>query len=328
MKVTYMPFTYLRESTARALNNLFGPVVVYQPLKTHIPDDLVLLSEQQLVEIRTPIDKNNERLHSALVEFTEWAKMNPGGGAAGADYSSNMQGEIPFFGETAVNRIRSEINRCLSPEIQPEESELVFSARLFLSVAQENDRAVNNLYQDLSKFKVLEKGFLSMMEGADEAKFKRRLPGDSIWQEDPGAKQTIQRIRAWATLAAADFPEMLLTTSPFVMETLLDIYGEEINLEKLIELQVPLSSGDDGPVLSEKLYKLAKDGNFSSSDLSSLTASITCPNSTEVVTVSLFAAINRKPVDVIHDLLPGKGDLRKRDAQSALCHTLIVLVEE
>jgi hypothetical protein len=107
----YMPFAYLSEPTARILTALVGPVVVYQPLKANIPESLGALAMQGLVEIRTPITRDDDRLRAALSEFNEWARMNPGKSTPGAGFFSQRQGEIPFFEETAVNRIRSDINR-------------------------------------------------------------------------------------------------------------------------------------------------------------------------------------------------------------------------
>jgi hypothetical protein len=37
MTPAYMPFTYLSESTARILNRLVGPMVIYQPSKKTFP---------------------------------------------------------------------------------------------------------------------------------------------------------------------------------------------------------------------------------------------------------------------------------------------------
>lgn len=328
MTFAYMPFTYLPKSTARVLCSLLGPVTLYQSLKTNIPEELTELSEQGLVEIHTPIDRDNERMRSALSEFTQWAEMNPGATTAGADFLGTRQGEVPFFDESTINRIRSDINRYGTSDTEQQESELTFAARLFLSVAQENDRTTNSLDHDLGKFKAMEKDFLSTMEGADEARFNRQPPGSSIWQEDQGAKQTRQRVRSWAMLAGSEpAPEVLVTTSPAVMDYLLEMHGEELNIEELIVFPVTFSLGGVSPVLKPALDELARQENLTSDGFPSLAGVISDAASKVAVKVTLFAAVDRTPIDVIRhlatDFTVGKGD----EKPISTCHTLFALVE-
>ena len=220
----YMPFTYLPESTASVLTRLVGPMVVYQPTKKNIPDGLRTSASQGLVEIRVPVTHDDDRVCAALAEFTEWMRMNPAASTPGAGFFSARQAEIPFFDETAVNRIRSEINRYRSPGPRADQSEAEFSARLFLAVAQENDLATDHLDHDLNRFNALENDFLETLTDADDAGFPRKAYGETLWREDPGAKLTGQRIRAWFKLAAADAepPDLLVTTSASVMDTLVE----------------------------------------------------------------------------------------------------------
>ena len=76
-----------------------------------------------------------------------------------------------------------------------------------MAAAEQNDRTTVNLDQELKQFKSLEQGFLDSLVEGDEANFDRHGLGSQLWREDPGAKRTEQRIRSWATLAAAD-PEL------------------------------------------------------------------------------------------------------------------------
>jgi hypothetical protein len=186
MTPAYMPFTYLSESTARILNRLVGPMVIYQPSKKNIPDGLSTLASQGLVEIRTPITDDDDRVCAALAEFTDWVRLNPGTSTPGAGFISARQGEIPFFDETTINRIRSDIKRYHSTDPQVDVSEAGFSARLFLAVAQENDLAADLLDHDLHRFKVLEKDFLDALKDTDDVTFKREASGETLWREDPG----------------------------------------------------------------------------------------------------------------------------------------------
>ena len=97
MTPIYMPFTYLPSSTAHILATLFGPVVVYQPLGAGASDSLASLAAQGLIEIRTPLTGDEQRLKSALVEFTQWAPSEPGTIHARPRIHRFPAGQGPFF---------------------------------------------------------------------------------------------------------------------------------------------------------------------------------------------------------------------------------------
>jgi len=330
----YMPFTYLSESTARILTALVGPVVIYQPLKTNIHESLSALASQGLVAIRSPITRDDDRLRAALAEFTDWARMNPGKSTPGAGFFSQRQGEIPFFDETAIERIRSDIKRYhrSDPLVdhQTEKMEADFSARLFLALAQENDLATDRLDHDLNRFKALEKNFLNTLTDDDETGFNRQALGLEIWRDDPGAKLTGQRIRAWATLAAADdtIPELLITTSSAVIDTLLETHGDALRLERLAEIRLDVPSAGTAPVLDRVLADLAGRASLPSADLASFEKLATDAASETAVTATLFVAANQTPASVIRRIATATTSSPEEIGQpKSACHTVIVLVE-
>ncbi len=327
----YMPFTYISEAETRLLATLVGPLVIYQPLKTDIPESLSDLASQKLIEIRTPLTNGDDRLHAALVEFTEWARMNPGKSTAGAGFFSARQGEVPFFDDTAINRIRSEIRKYGSPDHPSAESEETFRARLFLAVAQENDLANDHLDLDLNRFKVLEKDFLETLKDADEAGFNRQANTGTIWREDPGATLTGQRIRAWAALAAADpkMPDLLITTSRAVMDTLSETGGEAGSLEKLTDIRLPVPPAGTVPMLGRVLADLAAQETPPSADLARFAALAAGTATTPVVTVSLLIAANRTPATVVRQMASATAVPHDEDKElKTFPHTLFVLVEK
>jgi hypothetical protein len=182
-----------------------GPVVIYQPIKKRVPENLVRLTANGVIELRAPLTRDDDRLCAALAELIDWGRMNPGRSAAEANILRTAQPRIPFFDDTAVSRIRSELRRCeaaAGPEL--DRSEAQFNARLFLALAQENDLAGESLDQHLSHFQTLTTAFLEHLPEADGAAFNRQNRWPALGQEDPGARLTGQRMRAWATLAAAD----------------------------------------------------------------------------------------------------------------------------
>ncbi len=327
MKPVYMPFTHLPESMARILCALVGPVVVYQPLATRIDAGLSALADQGVIEIRTPITGDEQRLTAALSEFTQWAAQNPGRSTPGAGFIGAQQGKVPFFDESAINRIRSEIKQYGTPAVDA--CETGFSARLFLAVAEENDRATARLDQDLRQFRSLEQGFLDALVDSDEANFSRQPLGTGIWQEDPGAKHTDQRIHAWASLAVADdaLPDLLITTSPAVMDALMETQGEAIAFERLTAIRL---SGDetDTPLLVQALGNLMTRPALTVADCEPFNALGADGAADSKFTITLYAAVKASPLTVIRQMAPAALSVPEETVRSEMApNTLIVLVE-
>jgi hypothetical protein len=334
MTPTYMPFTYLSESTARILKALVGPVVIYQPLKSNIHEHLSKLASQGLVEIRIPITQDDDRLRAALAEFTEWARMNPGKSTPGAGFYSQRQGEVPFFDETAIDRIRSDINRYqhFDPlaDHETQKAEAEFSARLFLTLAQENDQVSDHLEHDLSRFNALEKDFLNTLTDNGETGFSRQSLGAGFWRDDPGAKLTGQRMRAWATLAQADatLPELLITTSPAVIDSLLETHGDALRVEKRVEIHLDVPAAGEAPALHKVLADLADQASLPSADFASVDNLAADAASETAVTVTLFVAANQTPDRVIRRMAAATPSSPDEIGQSKLVrHTVIIMVE-
>jgi hypothetical protein len=264
------------------------------------------------------------------VEFTNWARMNPGTSTPGAAFFSTRQGKTPFFDETTINQIRSDIKKYHSPVPRSNQMETEFSARLFLAVAQENDLATASLDQDLSQFKAMEKDFLESLKDADDAAFDRQSYGGTIWREDPGGKLTEQRIRAWAALAAADdrLPDLMITTSSAVIETLSEIHGVAIRFEKLTDIRLPIPPDGTAPVLSQVLVDLVNCENLPPADFSSLKVLAADAGSGPAANVTLFAAVNRTAATVVRKMAPAATvPPEENDTPASLRHTLFVLVE-
>jgi hypothetical protein len=269
----YMPFTHLAASSARTINALVGPVVIYQPIKKRVAENLVRLTANGMIELRAPLTRDDDRLCAALAELIDWGRMNPGRSAAGANIVRTAQPQIPFFDDTAVSRIRSELRRreaAAGPE--PDRSEAQFNARLFLALAQENDLAGEGLDQHLSHFQTLTTAFLEHLPEADGAAFNRQNRWPALGQQDPGARLTGQRMRAWATLATADPtpPELLITTSSAVIDWLLEPPEDLLSLEKLAEIRISLPPAGTAPLLLRPLAALAAGSTEGLADLAAL----------------------------------------------------------
>ena len=318
----------MTEPTARILSALVGPVVIYQPMKTQVADGLTALADEGLIEIRSPLAEDEPRLKSALNEFLQWAAQNPGHAGAGAGFVGAQQGKIPFFDESTINRIRSDI-KSYQKQPEPKDDEIAFSARLFLAVAEENDRTTSNLNNDLQEFKALEQGFLESLVDGDEADFKRQLLGGGVWQEDPGARQTGQRLRAWACLVGADDdpPDCLITTSTAVMDTLVEKIDPSIFVQQVGTFRCrPAKEGH--PLLVPLLTDLISR-DASAEDIGNAFTQLDAEDTeTERITVSAYMAADISLSHFIEQIGPvGNSSSEEHGGRSVGKHTLILLVE-
>lgn len=327
----YMPFTCLAEPTARLLAGLVGPVAVYQPVDADMSASLVDLADRSLITIRTPMTGDEDRLRAALAEFTEWARMNPGRSTAGTGFVGTRQGEVPHFDEDAVNQIRAEIRRYGSA---PDDSgidarEAAFSARLFLAVAQENDQTTEGLDDNLRQFQAMEKGFVESLGVDGEADFSRQPAGSGIWREDPGARQTGQRIRAWATLAACDdaLSGLLVTTSPAVVETLQEMYADRLGLETIgvIDYAAP-DDGRESP-LAPVLAGMVGRPELTADDATAFHRLAGGASEAARVRLTLLAAHGHAPQTVVGELAAAPSSASPNVSSETARHTLILLVE-
>ena len=326
MRIAYMPFTHLAESTARKLYTLFGPVAVYQPMKIRIPETLSALAAAGLVELRTPITHDEERLAAALTEFTNWVQMNPASSSAGAGFFGARQGTVPFFDETVINRIRTDIRHHGEAGGRSDDPDALFRARLFLALAQENDMAVDSLRRDLGKVRDMEQAFIASLEDADETSFHRGVLNNGVWEEDAGAKHTIQRLRSWSTLAAFDPPQIMVTNSPAVIETLSEHLGENTGLKKWIQCKIPLIEADSPPVLMTRLAGLATGNSLDATESSELERCFDKEASGPFAPVTLYLAANWTPERFIGQMSETAPHEKEGQVARPCRHTLILLV--
>ncbi len=328
MTPAYMPFTHLPAATAGLLAGLVGPVVVYQPIATDIPESLSSLASRGIVDIRTPLTGDEARLTAAVKEFSVWAQQNPSATTPGAAFVGNRRGEVPFFDETVINRIRSEIRRFGGDDAPEARREAEFSARLFLAVAQANDQATDHLDHDLHDFKIREREFLDLLADSDAADFDRATLGAGLWREDPGARMTGQRIRAWAGLAAGDpaIPDLLVTTSRAVIDTLMES-GDPAPVETLTVMRCAIPAPDASAELAPALAELARCPTLDKACIAGL-AALDPAGDAPALTLGLFAVPGQSPATVLRRLAPAAlRTAAENDAAASSNHTLIVLVE-
>jgi hypothetical protein len=214
MKPIYFPFTYIAESVARNLSGLFGPLIVFQPVRDRLPDDLRRSAENGWIDLKTPAAGDDDRLLAFFEEFKDWGHRHHG-----AETSLKAVFEAGFYNQDFVAQIRTDIVKNQKKAFESPDPE--FLARLFLIMAQDLDARQMEIDRDMALSADRERELFTRMTGEEK---NLDLAGNPLFQTDPGAHMTGQRLAAWFRLMACAPPEsaFLVTDSPAVAALMTD----------------------------------------------------------------------------------------------------------
>jgi len=224
LNAVLFPFSWISPAQLSALEALSIRPVVLTPSEGKITPDLLKWQAAGRIEILVPLRGDDDRLGRFLREYRSWADAHRG---TDISLARILEGEIPFFDDSHVARIRSEIRRGRSGAGEgagPDQR--LTRARLFLLMAQEYDRQSREIEQDLENLQGLESAmFTELHEGRRPPGFKGLDASAAAF--DPGRFMTEERIRAWGRLYLASGPAetaagMFVTPSRAVLEAVLE----------------------------------------------------------------------------------------------------------
>ena len=220
------------------------------------------LSQDGILDIRIPVDVNGEFLDKVLKDYRGWINTHQGTETA---FLTAMAKKIPFFDESASSQIRADLKKTGKQIPSGEKPDPLFSAKLFLQIAQEFDLQKKGLGRDMMDIDAMEEDFMKDLKGEDDDDQTRTVARKVLENDDPGHYMTTERINAWASLMLQD-PQasgLFITTSRAVLEQLIDIVPE---MEEVIRLDaIPMGVDEDEALsnwqdgLIETLEKLATE---------------------------------------------------------------------
>jgi hypothetical protein len=129
-------------------------------------------------------------------------------------------------------------------------------------------------------------------------------------------------------MAADDqLPQMLVTTSSAVVETLVEAHAETSGLKRLAEIRLRRTADEPAPLLGSALAALAGAESPVSMDLSDVGLPTIDPASEPGISVAVYLAADMTTDRFIDQLTPAAVLAKPPTEQSAgVRHTLIVLV--
>lgn len=245
MHLLYFPFTFISDSTANALYHVLGRVTVYQASALVCPPHMRKMADEGLIDIRIPVKGDESRIAALLKDYRSWSDLHNGNDIK---FFKARQKRVPFYDETSVSQIRSDLKHLLKPQLQAPGDEALFSRRLFLHFAQQYDEHQMELNKSMEYCSTLQQNLVSGLQGNGAS-----LPGSpfdpvSSTYTDPGHVMTAERLNCWAHLFRHDLQagsvDMIVTSSRAAMELML----ENLSLdEPVLSLDINTLPGNDFP---------------------------------------------------------------------------------
>jgi hypothetical protein len=230
MQAIYFPMTYISDRNLTLLRTNFQNTLVYQPCYDHVPKNLQALQNDDSIDIRIPVRKDEKRLGELLAQCKTWIGDHEGGGRGLLRLDLFNETENPDLDEQFSVQIKSAIKRA-SEKTEQEVKDPLFAARFFLLTAQEFDLQQAELGNSLQSISGVENQLFKDLKGEEEDLNSFRISSTArlTGAEDPGSRMTGQRISAWYRLFQkdesplyTDAPCLFLTVSRAVFETVME----------------------------------------------------------------------------------------------------------
>ncbi|MDY6790385.1 MAG: hypothetical protein SWH54_03855 [Thermodesulfobacteriota bacterium] len=206
MKPIYFPFTYISKPVAEALHACFGKTIVYHPSSKNIPEESHQLAEYDMLDIRIPVKKDEEKLSVILKEYDAWANLHQGSRGGQLDFVKTRKNKIPFFNDTSTSQIKADIKHIADESPDRTMSDSVFNARIFLSIAQNFDMQNDKVVQDIASVETARVDLMKSLQGEDGPSplvpgYQDTFKTGCLTDDD---HMIAERIAAWALLMCRD----------------------------------------------------------------------------------------------------------------------------
>ena len=216
------PYTILTAEMVALAARFLPSLTLYQPIGGQLPDELQSWVNRGFLNISIPVPDDEATVASAADEYQLWAQqyqpgkelktIRPGGGPS----------RPPFFDESAPSQILTELKG--GDADTAEDAPRLFSARLFLCLAQNLDLHRNELRRHLDQVEADSDALMEELKPAEglESISERVPPG--ISPEDASDFMLSERFIAWTNLFLAD-----QVHDAFLVTTSLPIFTDFVN---------------------------------------------------------------------------------------------------
>jgi hypothetical protein len=225
MKPVFFPFTVLSAADAARLKALFPSVVVYQPARLELPQEMQPFAASGFLDTFAPDPADDQQLETAVRELTRWAQQHREGVGIKTASAWGPPGRAPLFEDESAARIVSEIrHRMTAAGVIEADARLSF-ARLFLRLAQEFDCRQLELHRDLDRCDQLTDDLFTSLRGEPPGRHAAvRRPATAADAGFQGAYLLAHRLAAWSQLyLSRPYPSaVFITHSPELVEHMME----------------------------------------------------------------------------------------------------------
>jgi len=165
MKPVYLPFTYVSDPIAEALCACFTQIVIYQPVGNQVPENMLKLEKEGVLDIRTPVRGDEGKIDAICRDYREWLTIHQGGEIGVLKVQDE---KIPFFSEFSSYQIIQEIKNHKQPKTRRAKAEPLFTDRIFLKIAQDYDIENWDVAQDMVFLQEMEQTLMRDLKGEDD----------------------------------------------------------------------------------------------------------------------------------------------------------------
>jgi hypothetical protein len=309
--ISYMPYTVLEECQLKMLSDTLGTLTVYSPADAIVPSHMRSWQQQGKLDIRHPEGVDPEQLLIAIENYKSWADLHQGNIGDMAGFFRSQQGRIPMMDDTNPTQIGHQIRHYGEPAAQASTDPL-FSAALFLSMAQEYDLHQYGMEKDMDAVHEMEQQMLRQLSG-DAHNVETDMPvvmpplPSSVPQSVGDPYMTTQRVQAWSRTALTDTqaPMLFLTLSKAVVDHIHDLFPDA--LEPAV-----LSLSSSG--IQEALQSLAMGSDVDALESTSDAHRLSLKNKDQLI---LYRLTGVSPIDFLYRLADqepvGDGASQKGD---------------
>jgi len=223
MNAIYFPFTCIAKQNAEKLSAIIEQLTIYLPSARSIPLKMEELSASGKLDIRIPVQKDEDNLMASYQEHIEWGKTHQQNIKSYLKHRT----ESPYlYDDSWSAQIRSDIQNTSKTKSTPDR---VFAARLFLQIAQQYDQHHLEMMDKVQSIANKEKSLFKGLKDDDFQVIDDHCEPLSDSMPDLGLYMTQERLSSWYTLMKQDdeLPSnILITSSRSVWEHLLDLSPE------------------------------------------------------------------------------------------------------
>ena len=224
MNPIYFPYTYISAPVAEAVAACLGRFTVYQPITDQLPPSMQELLDEGIIDIRTPVEGDNQELISAAGNYLEWANTHAEGPGRHLASIKAIQASTPVTEDDLSSKIVADVRKQMIGRSDSELSNSILAARIFLYFAQRFDHQSQELDHGLKEFSQKEQALIRNLKMEDDDLTLEFNPGPSHSPDDNAGYLVAGRLEAWTRILLNDTQPagLFVTHSPAVMEQVLD----------------------------------------------------------------------------------------------------------